>query len=301
MVVVERGLEVPTDVQYADIGGARLAYRERGTGEPVVFVHGSVCDLTVWDPQIEAVGEHCRAISYSRRYAWPNADLPRGERDTMQPHVDDLLRFLQAIDAHPAHLVGNSWGAFVSLRLAMQHQQAVRSLVLEEPPLVPLVTGAPPSPAHILRSLLRHPGLTATTVRFAGSTIAPMTRLVKRNQINASIDRFVSGVLTAPAFRALSDDIRTHMYANANTHIGQALADGGFEPLTEDQIRAVTTPALVVTGQNSPAVLRQLASLLSELLPNARHVDIPDASHLMHLQNPTQLNQQLLEFLANPE
>lgn len=300
MVVVERGLEVPTDVQYADIGAARLAYRARGEGEPVVFVHGSVCDLTVWDPQVEAIGERFRAISYSRRYAWPNADLPRGQRDMMQPHVDDLLGFLQAINALPARLVGNSWGAFISLRLAMQHPETVRSLVLEEPPLVPLITGAPPSPAHILRSLLRRPRLTTTTVRFAGSTIAPMTRLVKRDQINASIDQFVSGVLTEPAFRALPDDLRTHMYANANTHIGQALAAGGFEPLTEDQIRSVTTPALVVAGQDSPAVLRQLASLLTELLPNARLVDIPDASHIMHLQNPTALNQQLLEFLTNP-
>lgn len=294
----ERGLNIPADVKYAHVDACRLAYRECGAGEPVVFVHGSISDLTVWDPQIEVVGQRFRAISYSRRYAWPNSDLPRGRLDTMQPHVADLLDFLRAVGAEPAHLVGNSWGAFISLRLAMQHPDAVRSLVLEEPPLVPLVTGAPPAPAHILRSMLRHPRLTFATIRFAATTIAPMTKLIKTGQVNASIERFAAGVLGGPgAFDALPSQMREHMYANANTHIGQALADGGFEPVTEAQIAAVAAPALVITGRDSPPVLRQLAALLADLLPNSRAIDIPDASHVMHLQNPPAVNKELLKFL----
>lgn len=39
----------------------------------------------------------------------------------MQPHVQDL----RVVDAEPAHLIGNSWGAIISLRLAMQHPSAV--------------------------------------------------------------------------------------------------------------------------------------------------------------------------------
>lgn len=297
-MVTERGLAVAADVKYVDVGECRFAFRERGVGEPVVFVHGSISDLTVWDPQLGAVGERFRAISYSRRYAWPNSDLPRGNPDMMQPHVEDLLAFLRALDAEPAHLVGNSWGAFISLRLAMQHPAAVRSLVLEEPPLVPLVTGAPPSPTHIAASMLRRPRLTLTTLRFAASTIAPMSKLVKADQVNASIERFAAGVLGRSAFDALPAEMRAHMYANANTHIGQALAEGGFEPLTEAQIAAVATPALVITGHDSPAVLRDLAALLTKLLPNSRSIDIPNASHVMHLQNPSAVNRELLKFLS---
>ncbi|MBO0883779.1 MAG: alpha/beta hydrolase [Mycobacterium sp.] len=298
--MTERGLTVPADVRYADVGDSRFAFREHGVGEPVVFVHGSISDLTVWDSQLEVTGERFRAISYSRRYAWPNSDLPRGSMDRMQPHVDDLLAFLRAVDAEPAHLVGNSWGAFISLRLAMQHPDSVCSLVLEEPPLVPLVVGAPPSPAHIVRSVLRRPRLTLTTLRFAASTIAPMSKLAKTDQITASIDRFAVGVLGQSVFEKLPAEMRAHMYANANTHIGQALAEGGFEPLTEMQIAAVATPTLVVVGQNSPVVLRELAALLTELLPDSRRVDIPDASHVMHLQNPSAVNHQLLTFLSDP-
>lgn len=97
----------------------------------MVFVHGSISDLTTWKRQLPAVGETYRAIAYSRRYAWPNEDLPSGARDTMGPHVRDLLDFLRVVDAHPAHLVGNSWGAFICLVAALREPAAVRSLVLE--------------------------------------------------------------------------------------------------------------------------------------------------------------------------
>lgn len=294
-----RGLSVPPGLRTAEVDGTQLAYVERGSGEPVVFVHGSISDLTIWEPQVAAIGREYRAIAYSRRYAWPNEDLPSGAEDMMQPHVDDLLSFLRAVDAYPAHLVGNSWGAFICLRAAMQEPAAVRSLVLEEPPLVPLITGAPPSPAHISRSLLRHPILTVTVMRFGAGTIAPMTKLVKAGEVEASIDRFAGGVLGKQSFAALPADVRAHMSANAATHLGQALVDGGFEPLTESQIAAVASPALIITGANSPSVLKRLDRLLASLLPDNRTLTVPAASHVMHLENPTAVNDALLRFFAD--
>jgi pimeloyl-ACP methyl ester carboxylesterase len=95
-------------------------------------------DLTIWQPQLAPVGKHYRTIAYSRRYAWPNAELPLGAPDMMQPHVEDLLAFLRALGAYPAHLVGNSWGAFICLRAAIQQPAAVQ----------PRARGAPARPAE---------------------------------------------------------------------------------------------------------------------------------------------------------
>lgn len=294
-----RGLPVPADVKSADIGGASLAYIERGAGPPVVFVHGSISDLTAWGPQVEAIGSRYRAIAYSRRYAWPNEDLPPGAKDMMQPHVEDLLTFLRAVDAHPAHLVGNSWGAFIALRAAMQAPDAVRTLVLEEPPLVPLVTGAPPSPARIAASLVRRPRLTLSTLKFAQGTVAPMTKLVKAGQIEASVDRFAQGVLGADAMASFPAEARAHMRANSATHVGQAIADGGFEPITEAEIAKVRVPSLVVTGTRSPDMFQRLGAHLASLLPNSRRLEVPAASHVMHLDNPDVVNSAILEFLEH--
>ncbi|GAB3269414.1 hypothetical protein GCM10027449_03690 [Sinomonas notoginsengisoli] len=77
----------------------------------------------------------------------------------------------------------------------------------------------------------------------------------------------------------------------------QAIADGGFEPLSEQDVASVTRPTLVMTGSTSPAVLRLLAKRLDELLPHSRIVDIPDASHVMHVQNPAAANAAIVDFL----
>jgi pimeloyl-ACP methyl ester carboxylesterase len=294
-----RGLPLPADLRTVEVNGASLAYRERGSGVPVVFVHGSISDLTIWEPQLAPVGERYRAIAYSRRYAWPNQDLRSGEQDWMQPHVDDLLAFLRALEAYPAHLVGNSWGALICLRAAIQDPAAVRSLVLEEPPLVPLITGAPPAPARIVRSLLRHPHETLAVMRFGAQTMAPTVKLIKGGRIEDSIARFARGVLGEAAYAQLPEQVRAHMLANAATHVGQFLADGGFEPITESEIASASTPSLVVTGANSPKMFRRLAALLAALLPDSRTLEVPSASHAMHLENPAALNAGLLRFLAS--
>ena len=297
-MLTERGLPVPVDLKRVTVGDADFAYRERGAGAPVVFVHGSISDLTVWDPTIDAVAERFRAIAYSRRYAWPNVDIAEGAQDYMQPHVDDLTALLSALDAAPAHLVGNSWGAFICLRVAMQHPELVRSLVLQEPPLIPLVTGAPPSPVHILRSLLSHPRTTMATLAFAATGLAPMQKLVKAGQIQQSIDKFASAVLGPEVYASAPADLRAHMQANAGTHVAQAIADGGFEPLAERDVAGVSHRALVMTGADSPLVLRLLAERLDELLPNSTLIEIPHASHVMHIQNPPGANAAILEFLT---
>lgn len=293
-----RGLPLPAGVETAHIDGASLAYLEQGDGQPVVFVHGSVCDQTIWEPQLPAVGREYRAIAYSRRYAWPNDELAPGAEDWMEPHVDDLLAFQRAVDAYPAHLVGNSWGAFICLKAALREPAAVRSLVLEEPPLVPLVLGAPPSPLKILPSLIRDPRTTLPVLRFGARTLAPAGKLLAAGDTKASIERFVRGCLGDDAFAALPEDARAHMLANASTHAGQFRVNGGFAPITAAELRSIKTPALVLEGANSPPMFRRLCGALARLLPNSQLVDVPDASHLMHLENPDAVNARLMRFLG---
>lgn len=294
-----RDLALPGNLKTAEVNGARLAYREQGTGQPVVFVHGAISDLTIWHPQLPALGAHYRAIAFSRRYAWPNKDLPTGEKDTMGPHVEDLLAFLSALDAYPAHLVGNSSGAFICLRAAIREPPAVRSLVLEEPPLLPLITGTPPGLGRILGSFVRHPLLTLAVVMFFGR-LRPLGGMIRAGDVDSSVLSFARAVLGDEAFERLPDEVRAHVLANASPFLGGFLAGAaGIEPISEAEIRSIKAPALVVTGAQSPLWQRRLAGLLGTLLPDSRCLEVPSATHFMHLQNPTALNAGLLRFLTH--
>lgn len=282
-----------------EVRGTTLFYTERGEGEPVVFVHGSISDYRTWAFQLGPVGERHRAIAYSRRYHWPNAPVAADGVSDMDTAVEDLAALLRSLDAAPAHLVGNSFGAFTSLVLAHRHPELVRSLVLEEPPAIPLVIGQPPRPARILASLLRRPRVTLDVLAFGANVIRPATALYARGDDEAAMLRFVYGVLGREAYEALPEARREQMRANISSHAAEFRAQGGFSTLTADDVRRVTVPTLLLTGERSPRFLVRLSRMLEGLLPSCSVRTIPGASHAMHEENAGATNDAILSFLGS--
>ena len=135
------------------VNGCELAYVAQGSGEPVIFVHGSISDLRIWDKQMAAFAENHRAIAYSRRYAWPNTEIPDGVDDLVPQHVDDLAQLIKKLDAAPAHLVGNSRGGFICLLAALSYPALVRTITVEEPPVIPLFVSTPPQASTAAEAL----------------------------------------------------------------------------------------------------------------------------------------------------
>lgn len=72
----------------ARLNGTELSYTERGAGEPVVLVHGTLGDLRSWEPQICAFADDHRVISHSRRYHHPNR---AGKRENYNEAVLEFL------------------------------------------------------------------------------------------------------------------------------------------------------------------------------------------------------------------
>jgi pimeloyl-ACP methyl ester carboxylesterase len=285
------------DVNTAKVNGTTLAYSELGEGEPVVFVHGSGSDLRAWDQQLPLVGRSYRAISYSRRFARPNEDIGPGVDDQMQPHVDDLVAFLREIDAEPAHLVGNSWGAFICLLTAVQHPEVVRTLVIEEPPVLSLFVSTPPRPVELLRLFVTRPRTAVAILEFGAGTIAPAQKAFEQGEDETAMLTFGHGVLGREFFERLPEARKEQMRENLNSVRAQLLG-AGFPPLGDDEVRGIRAAALLVTGEHSPSVLLRLTDRLEELLPIVERVEIPDASHAMHEENAAVLNEALLEFLG---
>jgi len=284
-------------VRTVAVNGVELAYREEGRGEPVVLVHGSASDLRTWGRQRPAIGASYRTVAYSRRYARPNEAIPEGADDPMLPHVDDLVALVQRLDAAPAHLVGHSWGGFVCLLAAIRHPQLVRSLVLMEPPVLSLFVSTPPRPSELLRTLLRRPRTAAAIVRFGISAVGPAQKAYLRGDDEAGFEAFARGVLGSEAFARLSPERRAQAWDNVAVDKAQLLGEG-FPPLSDAEVRGVTTPTLLLHAERSPKFLRLLADRLEELLPNVGRIEVPDASHIMHEDNPGVVNEAILAFVG---
>jgi len=280
------------------VNGADLAYVEEGSGDAVIFVHGGISDLTIWRHQVPVIGARYRAISYSRRYAWPNEEIPDGVDDQIIPHADDLAALIETLGAAPAHLVGNSWGAFICLFTALRRPELVRTLTLEEPPVLPLFISTPPKPQELLKVMLTRPATGAAIVGALVRGIIPATIALKRGDLEEGVRIFATRVaLGQDAYDRLSADVKEHMLLNAKTEAGQLLG-AGFPRFTDDDVRRIQQPALLVSGERSPALMQRLTDRLAELLPRVERVVIPGASHVMHYENPDATNQAILSFLA---
>ncbi len=279
-----------------DIGDTTLAYVERGAGEPVVFVHGAFSDLRAWEHQVVGLSDSYRTISYSCRYAVPNAEVTDDIPPQIPMHLDDLAKIIEALDAAPAHLVGNSSGAFLSLMLTLQRPELVRSLVLEEPPAVSMYVDTLPRFGELLALFFRHPGAAAGIVVFGAGVMERTRRACAAGDDDAAIRYFVKGVL-GKSFSDLSEERQSQARENFKWLKPILLSREPFPRIDRDGVRNLTKPVLLVEGENSPFYFRRLIDRLEELLPLAERVKIPNASHLMHEDNPLETNSAIQAFL----
>jgi pimeloyl-ACP methyl ester carboxylesterase len=277
-----------------EVNGARLDYVERGSGDPVVLVHGSASDRRTWDGQLAALGRSFRVVAYSRRYHWPNQSIARGSDYSMPEHVADLASLMQALELSPAHLVGHSYGGFVCLLLAMLKPASVRSLVLIEAPVFPLVLRIPPRPRDILRLFVTRPGIALDVAKFGALGLGPAIAATARGDRDEALRLLGSTILGSEPFRRLSDERLAQARANL---IDAELLGSLFPPLTANQVRAVRCPVLLLSGDRSPVVLSHLTNVLRRLLPDVKRVDIAGASHLVHEDQPAAFASAVASFL----
>lgn len=116
-----------------DLGDIQVNYHDQGEGKPVILLHGSGAGVTAWANWRNAIP----MLSEFRRVLAPDlvgfgytespADYEFKHLDTW---VDQIIRFMDALDIEKADFVGNSFGGSLSLRLAVEHPNRVGRIVL---------------------------------------------------------------------------------------------------------------------------------------------------------------------------
>jgi non-heme chloroperoxidase len=178
-----------------EVNGSALEYTESGSGTPLVLVHGSVNDQRTWESQMAALSTRYHVIAYSRRYHHPNPWVGDGSDYAVSVHAEDLTALVRALGIAPAHVVGSSYGAYTALVAGLHHPDLVRTLVLGEPPAVPLLISNPANPLHLLWLLIRDPRTALVVLRFIRGSIMPTQEALRRGDLEEAVRRFGDGVL----------------------------------------------------------------------------------------------------------
>lgn len=264
--------EPDLDLKTVDLDGYSLSYAEAGAGEPMLLVHGSLCDCRYWKPQLTALGKHFRVFSLSLRHYWPEAWDGQGDGFSIAQHTRDVLDFIAQVAGEPAHLVGHSRGGRIALEAAMQSPDQVRSLVLADPGLS--------RPGEDDRGDFRRRAL----------------ELIEAGEADAGLALFIDTVTGPDTWRRMVPWFKEMVRDNAATLIGQAREPAC--PLEMAAIADLPMPVLLVGGALSPPPYPETLDKLQALLPLAEQLRIAGSSHGMNLGNPRAFNNALIEFLG---
>lgn len=279
-------MTIPGQPSTVQVNSADLAYVERGQGVPLIFVHGSLNDYRSWLGQLEPFAEHFHAITYSRRYHWPNAEPAADATYPIAEQVADLAGLIEALELAPAHLVGSSFGAMTALTLAVERPALVRSLVLGEPPLLPW--------------LERVPGGEAIEKQFVTTSFFPAGAAFARGDMEAGVRLFIDGVIGPGAYDRIPPEARQAMLDNAGAEAAETRTPptAYFPDLAPADVAQLEMPVLLVQGETSPPMFGLITDELARVLPKASRATIAAASHGMHARQPAAYNAAVLAFLA---
>jgi len=268
--------------------GVELHYVERGSGVPVVFVHGSLSDGGFWNDQLGPfAASGYRAIAYSRRYNPPNTNKSRPGYSAAVD-ADDLAAFISELHLGKVHVVGHSYGAFTVLFLAVQHPELVRTLVLAEPPAVSLLAHLSGDRSEIGKK---------TFADIQEHMVKTMKAAFQKGDREAGLRAFIGYLSGDPqTWDKMPDAARQDMLKHAHEWDVMMTTGDLFPELDPAAVHMISAPALVLSGENSFRFLGLIDEELASLLPHSRRIILHGATHHMWFEKPEVCRKDVLDF-----
>ena len=123
--------------QFVNVNGANLHFVIRGSGQPVVLIHGNPGSCQDWSRLYEPLAEHYCMFAFDRP-GHGHSERPKpGRSVTVEMQADLLRAALDQLQVKEPILVGHSWGGALALFYALRFQQEISGLVLLAPAAYP--------------------------------------------------------------------------------------------------------------------------------------------------------------------
>jgi pimeloyl-ACP methyl ester carboxylesterase len=249
-----------------------IDYEECGVGPTIVLVPGSCSTGTAWRPVISAWNNQFRCVTTSLLGYGGRAER-RSIGDPCISHEVGALESVIRKAGGAVHLVGHSFGALVSLAVALRNRVSLASLVIVEAPAAELLRES--GEDHHYRSFRQ-----MTDAYFSDY------RAGNLNAISAMID-FYGGAGTFASWPP-----RVTAYAIQTTPVNILDWASAYQySLPAALLASVKVPALVVRGGTSHSAMQRANELLSEQMPGAALATIDGAAHFMIATHPEEVAQ----------
>ena len=263
-----------------EINGVRLLVEESGSGEPLVLVHGAWDDRQGWAFVEDDLAKSFRVVSYDRRGHGGSEDslMPGSRRDD----EDDLAALIEARGLAPAHLVGHSFGASITLGLVARRPELARSVCVHDPPLFALAADDP-------------------MVKQVDERVGVVLSLIDQGDAEAGARLFVDEVAIGPgAWDLMPLEERAAMTARAGAFVGEQ-RDPDWATIDLDGLATLSCPVLLTRGDESPPFFATITSRLAETMVHAQVKTLHGAGHVPTVTHPAEWVAVVREFVREAQ
>lgn len=250
--------------------GLHIAYSDRGSGLPVVFLHGVGATSACWSEQMESLSSAFRCVALDYR-GYGKSDIPEHGAISREAYARDVVAVMDAAGIESAVLCGNSLGGVVALEVYRTIPERVRKLVLVDS-FAYFPGGAESIPARLKT-------LDELGIEQFATTRAP--------------GLFVQGAPELLVARAQADmtSIPLAIY-KASTSVTWS---GDYRAL----LPRIDVDTLVIWGEYDTVTPRPLSDELAERIAKSGPLAVvPGAGHLPQMENPAAFDTLLTDFLT---
>jgi pimeloyl-ACP methyl ester carboxylesterase len=263
----------------ADAKGIKTNYLEAGKGDPVVLIHGSgpgVTSYANWRLVLPALAENFRVVAPDM-VGFGFSERPANVQYGVQTWADQVVGLMDTLELPKAHLVGNSFGGAIALRIATQHPDQVGKLVLMGSMGVPFpiteglerVWGYEPSFENMRKVL----DVFAYSRELVNDELA---ELRYRGSIQPGFQESFAAMFPAPR---------------------QRWVEAMCTP--EDDIRRLPHRTLIVHGREDQVIPVQTSLRLMELIDNADLSVFSHCGHWSMIERTADFNRAVSEFFSD--
>lgn len=258
----------------AKVNGQSIYYEDTGgAGYPVIFSHGLLMDHAMFIPQVTALSERYRCITWDERGHGQTGDA--AQPFSYYDSAADLAALLDHLGIKQAILAGMSQGGYLSLRAALKYPRMVAGLILID------TQAQPEDPAKL-------PGYMQMVEAWAQQGLS--------DEIATIIEHIIlgDGFVDAPLWKAKWKEFRA-------INLKQIFNTLGTRDDISSHLPEIQAPALVIHGELDAAIETARAQDMTQRLRNAQLVIIPGAGHAANLTHAALVNPHIERFLASVE
>jgi 3-oxoadipate enol-lactonase len=262
----------------AGVAGITVGYDDRGSGEPVVLVHGHPFDSSMWAPQaaeFASAGGGRRVIAPDLRGYGLSTVVPG--KTTLDVFAGDIAALLDHLELDEAILGGVSMGGQIVLEFYRLFPERVRGLLLADT-FARGETEEGRTWRNELADRLLREGMAAYADEVLAKMVAPYN-VEALPDVARHVHRMMCGTAPEGAAAALRGRAERSDYTGL--------------------LARISVPTLVVVGRDDAYTPVADAEFLYERIPDAELAVIEGAGHLPNLERPAEFNRVLHRFLSS--